>query len=850
VSDSDPYAFGEILRTLRLQRHRSQNYLATKLGVHRNSISKWERGICLPESKTMVLELAHQLQLDSHDTQRLLEASLTTFSPYWHIPFPRNPFFTGRDSLLRDLHEELGRKGTTVPNQTIILSGLGGVGKTQVAIEYAYRYVYDYAAILWVAAETQESLMASFTTLADVLYLPERHTREQQPLIKAVHRWLDKHGDWLLIFDNVEDLGLVKPFLPAARSGAVLLTTRLQNGGGLAKSIGLKPMTSEEGLQFLLSRTGLLNSNDLSNTLPLKETQAAQSIIEFMDGLPLALDQAGAYIEATRCSLQNYLHLLQTTQLRLLDERDAYADHPLSVSKTFTLAFERLSQKSALAADLLTVCAFLGSDAIPETFFSEGAVYLGPTFEALAADPLQFNAAIKMLQAYSFVQRNTSTQTLTIHRLLQVVIKERMSEADQRMWAIRVLCAMNQLFPWDEKAQDDYWQIGKHLLPHALVCIALGEQWCRDEVPYITLMCHVATYLLESACYIEAESLYNRALDAGQALGSDFCVAEVLCGLARLYWIQDKHGMAELLYRQVLLMLEQVQEAGRPLMVKALCELASLYSRKGKYAEAEALGQRALRMQEQALGMEHPQVASVLYNLAGLCYEQGKYVEAESLYQRALRIRQYALGMEHPQVASVLNNLAEVYRGQGKYVEAEPLYQQALRIWEQGLGPEHPRVAYPLNNLAEVYREQGKYVEAEPLYQRALRIWEQGLGPEHSLITDPLYGLAEIYRVQNKYAEAELFYQRVLRIRRQTLGPEHPEVAETLHYLAAFYQMQLQPLDALSLYQQALAIRERTLGSHHPKTDITRRAYAHLLREMGRVEEAMSLEDRSCIAKK
>jgi len=146
--DSDVRAFGELLRSLRLQKNLNQHQLAAKLGVHRNTISKWERSICLPESKTIVLELARQLRLDSHDTQRLLEASLTAFLPYWLMPFSRNPFFTGREKLLHYLHEVLGREQTSNLSQCYALSGLGGIGKTQVAIEYAYRHAYDYAAIL------------------------------------------------------------------------------------------------------------------------------------------------------------------------------------------------------------------------------------------------------------------------------------------------------------------------------------------------------------------------------------------------------------------------------------------------------------------------------------------------------------------------------------------------------------------------------------------------------------------------------------------------------------------------------------------------------------------------------
>lgn len=560
MSDSDVSAFGELLRRLRSQRDISQHHLAVRLDVHRNTISKWERGICLPESKTLVLEIARQLQLNMHYTQRLLEASLTAFSPHWYMPSPRNIFFTGREIVLHHMHEKLGREQTAFLYQACALTGLGGVGKTQAAIEYAYRYAHDYTAILWVAAETRESITASFMAIANVLHLPEQDN--QNHVIKAVCQWLSEHREWLLIFDNVENLELIRPLLPAARSGAVLLTTRLQYVGDMARTIHLECMTSEEGFLFLLRRAKLLSLDSMEHYLPPQETLAAQEIVMLMGGLPLALDQAGAYIEATQCSLQDYLQLLQSSQLHLLRERDAHADHPLSVSKTFTLSFESLEWCNPQAASLLTICAFLAPEGIPESFFCEGAVYLGSELEVLVADPFCFNAAIKALQAYSFVQRHANTHIIKVHSLVQVVLKGRLPQAVQRLWGKRVIHAMSQLFPSDEKTQANYWQTCELLLPHALVCITLGEQWDEDEASYIALLNRVAAYRAGCAHHTHAESLYMRALYLGNhILGSAHpLVAETIWGLVELYRELGKYKEAEPLYQRALHIVKQTSE--------------------------------------------------------------------------------------------------------------------------------------------------------------------------------------------------------------------------------------------------------------------------------------------------
>ena len=883
--NKDVHIFGELLTILRKQRRVSQNDLAVRLDMHRNTISNWERGICLPESKTLVLELAKQLHLNKNEAQQLLEASLTAVSPCWLMPYQRNPFFTGRESVLQQLHNTLAHERSAILSQSYALSGLGGIGKTQTAIEYAYRYATEYAAVFWISAETNESITASFVAIADLLDLPEKQEKEPRRVINAVTYWLTSHSDWLVIFDNVEDLELVKGVLPPARCGSLLFTSRRQALGFVAQTLDVEQMTPEEGIRFLLHRARLLDSEVPLTSLTPEVVALAREVVAAMDGLPLALDQAGAYIEATRCGLADYLRLFQSAQLHLLDVRDASSDHPLSVTRTFALAFEQLEYDNPAAAELLTVSAFLAPEAIPESFFIEGAAYLGKTFEVLAAHPFEFQSTIKALLAYSLIQRNAGSRVVTIHRLVQVVLKGRLSEIEQSIWTRRVLRAVDQLFLRD-KHQADYWRICEQLLPHALVCVSASEPWDECEVLHVALISHVATYFFNRALYTQAEQLYLRALRIGEKVPASepLIQAEVFNGLANLYREQGKYEEAEAYFLRTLDIRERVLGSEHLLVSEVLTGLANFYQVQGRYAQVEPLYQRALRIREKELGAQHPQVASSLYNLAEYYRGQGKYEEAERLYQRALSIGKQMLGPEHLEVGYSINGLAMLYYEQGKYEEAEPLFRQALSIWEQALGPEHPNVAYPLVNLGELCKELGKYEEAKPFYQRALRIWEQALGSNHVLIAHVLYGLGECCREQGKYEEAELLYQRALMIREQALGPEHPEVAEpiqgiailyaeqgkyeeaeplfqraltirqqrlgpqhsyvaeTLYHFAHFHQLRQQMTEALSLYQQALTIREQALGFHHLKTDATRTAYVHLLRDLGRVEEAAVVE--------
>jgi transcriptional regulator with XRE-family HTH domain len=435
----DVYTFGELLKAFRKRQKLSQQELARRMGKHINTIGTWERGDCLPDTKSTVLELAKELRLNEQETRQLLEASLIALSPYWNVPYQRNPFFTGRVALLERLHQQLCRERAGALSQMCALSGLGGIGKTQLALEYVYQYAQEYHVVFWIAAETYESLVLSFVAVARQLQLPEAKENDPLQVVKAALHWFSTHRDWLLVFDNVENVSLLKSFLPTARQSALLITTRLHSLDGLAPMLEVSPLSPEEGLHFLLRRAGLIEPGAPLESVPVEQLCSARALVEAMDGLPLALDQAGAYIEDTGCSLADYLALFQSSPVHLLDERAAHVEHPLSVSKTFALAFEQLERHNSAAAELLIVCAFLAPDAIPETLFIEGASSLGSTLEELSSDPLAFQHALKALLSFSLIQRKATAHTLTIHRLVQVMMRERLSETARRNWETRVL---------------------------------------------------------------------------------------------------------------------------------------------------------------------------------------------------------------------------------------------------------------------------------------------------------------------------------------------------------------------------------------------------------------------------
>lgn len=845
--DHDISSFGALLNMFRKRTSLTQQRLAEAVGMHRHAISRWEQGEVLPASKAIVLELARHLRLNDLEARQLLEASLTSPLPLWGVPFPRNLFFTGREDTLKLLHKHLHVDQIVTRTPVYALQGLGGVGKTQTALEYAYRHALEYSAIFWIEAETVERVLFSLQRIAEILQLPEREAQDQHQVIEAVQRWLVTHQEWLLIWDNLEDLGLPSRLLPLARQGAILLTTRRQALGTFARGIDLLPLDLEEGIALLLRRAKVLEADatheqvqELAEHMPT-EYVAASELVELLGGLPLALDQAGAYLEETGCSLVSYLHRYKQQRSSLLARRGvpkhdpggaAGGDHPQSVTTTFLLAQEQVEQRQTAAADLLRVCAFLHPEAIPEELFSAGALHSGPELASVVTDPVRFDLAIAILRHLSLVQRQTRAHTLSLHRLVQVVLREQMGPVEERLWSERVIRMVNAAFP---KGDFPTWSQCERVLAQALACVSLLV-WDGNDLPEAgELLTKAGYYLLGRGRFDEASPLLEQATLLGEHYyGPDHpALLPRLKNQAQLLWKQGKHACAEKLLADSLAIEEQHLESPYIEIGETLNNLALLYWEQGKYEQAEPLLQRALQARVEHAGYNDLGTASTLNNLALLYWKLGKYTQAEPLFQQAAQIKEHLLGPEHPDTGFLLYNLAVLYRDQGKYVQAEPLFQRALQIQEQSLGPYHPDVADSLVSLAVLYRDQDKYEQAEPLFRRSLQIRQQVLGKEHFVVARTLYNLATLYMQQYNYEQAEQFFQQALCIQEQALGTEHQDTGRSLYGLATLYTHMGKYTLAEQLFQQALQIRQHALGEEHPFVAETLHGMATLYTRQG-----------------
>lgn len=833
----------EHLKRERLLRNWTQADVAGFLGTDGYTVNRWERGRARPGAYfgRKLCELfgkdAHELGLvpsgpeASDHSSQLSSGSLPGL---WSVPHLRNPYFTGRAEILQTLHTQLAASQTVALIQSYAVHGLGGVGKTQLALEYAYRYAAEYQAVFWIEAESGEQIMTSLLHIAELLQIPEHKEADQQRMVAAVRRWLTTQSRWLLIWDNLEDLELLRRLLPPVQRGAILITTRSQALGTLARGVDLTPMGQEEGLLFLLRRAKMLEPeatdeqlDHFATRLP-REYAAAEQLVTIMGGLPLALDQAGAYVEETGCNFSDYLLHYEQQRVRLLDRRGFQeGGHPHSVTTTIRLTTRRITRDYPAAADLLCLCALLGAESIPEELFGPEASQAGAL--ASISDLYQLDQAIAVLRTFSLVQRHTATHTLSIHRLVQAVVQDEMSEQERALWLTRVIAALDAIFP---DVISDTWERCERLLPHVLaVAVVIPDDMASQALARVVRK--AADYHRERVQYEQARQLYQRALRIWSYISeADPEMARSFNGLGLLAWEQGQYDQAEELYQQALLTLEQTLGPAHPDIARPLNNLAILYTFQGKYAEAAQIYHQALSICEQTVGLEHPRAAYSLVNLAEIYREQGRYEDVQPLCERALRIWQQAFGAEHSLVAYPLATLANLARDQERYAEAEAGYQQVLAIWEKTLGltqgAAYPFMAEVFNGLAYVYTETGKPADAESWYRRALSVQVQTLGMGHPDTADTLNGLANLYAQQGKKKQARRLFRQALHIRETRLGSDHPKTAQTLHDLAIFVQAQGDSCEALTFLERALSIRSAHLGLYHPKTIATRTEYLRL----------------------
>ncbi|GAB4050225.1 FxSxx-COOH system tetratricopeptide repeat protein [Catellatospora paridis] len=602
----------------------------------------------------------------------------------------RNPDFSGREDLRCEVERILGAG----PVAVVAVQGMGGIGKTQLALELAHRgwAVGRYEVAWWVRAESALTIAEDLAALAPGLGVPV--VADQERVVTGVRAALTKRNDWLLVFDNAPDAAGVRDWLPAG-PGHVLITSRSLDWSGLAVSLRVDLFTPEESSTYLRQRTG--------ETGP-----TVAELAQALGHLPLALAQAAAYMERHgRLSVQRYLALYRDRRGAGDLLAEGLGGYPASVATTWLIHFEWLEQHAPAALQLLRLCSFLDPDDINlALLLSQPEVLAGDLagdLKRACGSQFDWEQAAGALLGTALATR-VGDDRVRVHRLVGEVTRHQLAEHGSDLperWAglaVDLLVQLTPERPWEPSA----WPVMVDLASHVAAATDLAPAAANTA----TVLGRLGQYLEIRAEYAAARAHQQRALAIEEAV----------------------HG------------------ADHPEVARTLGNLGNVEQNLGNLAAARAHQQRALTIEEAAYGPDHPDIAQTLTNL-GIVEEQlGDLAAARAHQQRALTIEEAAYGPDHPDIAQTLTNLGIVERQLGDLAAARAHQQRALTIKEAAYGPDHPQVAITLSNLGIVEYQLGDLTAARAHLQRALAIFEAFHGPDHPHVAGTLTNLGVVER--------------------------------------------------------------------------------------------------------
>lgn len=638
----------------------------------------------------------------------------------WNIPFPRDESFTGRGKVLHDLRVSFVAKAARHKTQVVL--GPGGIGKTQLAVEYAYKHRWDYAVVWWLDAEDPTALLLGYSRLAAELGLSFSADTSLDDIRFVLRDVLGKRDDWLLIFDNAATPEELRNFIPDPLSGHVLVTSRGAQWPGGAEVTHLDGLTRAEAVTYLRKRTG---RNDL--------TEVANKLAQALGGLPLALEQAAAVVNESRLSLGEYLERFESLWAELLMRGRRSGGYPDSVAMSLELAVRELEEEFPGAADLLSFCAFLGPEPIGLPFLQASALQLPESLTQIMGEISLLDLAIEQLQRYALVK--VGERGMTIHRVVAAIVRDRLAADRRRQFAEAAVQRMVGSF-WFESSDAGTWRQCLELLPHALAAADHAEDLQVGLTDAAGLLDDTGRFLHHTAQFSRAREIFSRAMN----------IYEKVCG------------------------------SSHPRVAMVANNLGRVLTRIGDIEQARECFDRALSIDQSIYGDDDPRVATVMNNYGLTLYSAGEKAAARRKFEQALRVYEKHYGPDHVRTASALNNLGYVIMDVGEVATAGEHFERALRIVESASAGNHPMVARVLVNLSEVHRWRGDLPTARAALERAMRLDVNIYGAEHTYVAQDLFRLGQVHEEMDDLRAALECYERSVAIDEAAQGPDHPAV--------------------------------------------------------------------------
>ncbi|CAG8020814.1 unnamed protein product [Penicillium nalgiovense] len=804
-----------------------------------------------------------------------VERAETPPSPLSTVPFTRDPDFVRRDKLLDQIYNK-----SSVAGSRIALIGLGGVGKSELAIEYSYQVRSKSPAtwVFWVHASNEARFEQSFRDIADQVKIPGRQDAKVN-IFKLVENWLrdEKIGNWVCILDNVDDDQLLcsgsvagkrdpmsgstnastKPLLeyvPRSQNGSIIITSRTREVAlkmvHHSDLIEVTPMEKSEALELLqrkLEQPG--------------ESQESRQLVNALESMPLAVVQAASYIRnrAPRSSVSQYLKDFlgsdrEATKLLKKEAGHLYRDWEAknSILVTWQISFDYIRQTKPSAADLLSLMSFFDRQGIPESLIRHQPKANDTSISEPLSDSSDGESSesdigpdleddLTTLRDYSLISVSKDGTLFTIHRLVQLSTRAWLKSYGQvQEWREKSIRILAEEFP-----SGDYvnWEKCRVLYPHVKSAMSQRPESSGCRLELAALLYRGAWYAWESGLFGDMTQMASQSRKQRVTiLGAENETAlESTAMLAMARREQGRWEEAQHLWVQVMETRKRKLGEDHPDTLASMHNLASTYIHQGRWKEAAQLNIQVVITSKTKLGDDHHFTLTSMANLASTYLQQGRWKEAEQLNVQVVNISKKELGEDHFDTLTSMANLAMIYSHQGRWKEAEQLNVRVMETRKMKLGDNHPDTLTSMTNLAVTYMEQGQWEEAEHLNVQVVDTSKTKFGENHPFTLVSMANLSSTYLQQGRWNEAEQLNLKVMEARRTKFGGGHPDTLTSMANLASTYSHQGRWKEAEQLNVRVMETRKMKLGEDHPDTLTSTANLAVTYMHQGRWKEAEQL---------